>query len=209
MKGAQMFLDYNEPARNEVPEVWWFYGSTGVGKTQAAYRLAGREDVYQKTAASKWMQGYDAQRTVIFDDVSEGWWDFKDWLGLLDSKGFRSENKGGIRQFRANRIFITSIVHPAQIFTRTPAERIGQLIRRITHLENFDDPETFRLYHPVPDVPEVRGVIMNPLQLPPVLVRQPNLWGHGAFGFAYPQDRNGDDMDAMVVSDSADTIIID
>lgn len=196
IRTASAFLEYHETVRDWIPNVVWIYGPTGVGKTQLAFRLADSEDRYIKKSPNRWFQGYDGHRTVIFDDIREEWMPFVSILGLLDSKPFVVENKGGSRQFLAEHVYITSILPPTQAFGHQGVEPIGQLMRRITTIINLGDAEVFAIHHPVPeviipdivpDVPEVAGVIINPATGPPALARQDH-WGN-RYGFAYrPQD---------------------
>lgn len=54
-----------------------------------------------------WWDGYDAQDSVIIDDFY-GWLSYDFMLRLLDRYPLQVEVKGGMRQFRSKRIYITS-----------------------------------------------------------------------------------------------------
>jgi len=202
---AQKFLVYHEDQRDWEPEVVWIYGPPGVGKTVLAFKMCGSDDRYVKKNQSKWFQGYDAHENVIFDDIREAKHGitFMMLLGLLDSKPFSVECKGGSRQFLAKRIFLTSINKPEHCFGTVGYEAIGQLTRRIDKVINLGDP-LVRREHSVPDVPEVGRVIIRPTNSPPPLIRQPDLWGNAeAFSFYTPQK----DLETKVVwDDGVDTI---
>jgi len=186
---AEKFLPYHEVRRDFLPEVTWIYGPPGIGKTVLAFRLAcddGSVEPYVKKASHKWWPGYDGHETVIFDDIREKSIPFMDLLGLLDSKPFTVEYKGGNRQFLGRRIYITSVRKPQHVYGTVGFEPIQQLMRRITKVFDLEDPET-RLALGVPDVPEVGRVIIDLPTIPPPLVRTPNLWGTASFEAYTPQ----------------------
>lgn len=146
---AQKFLTYNEPARDWKPEVKWFWGTTGTGKSKTAREELG-EDIYTKNDGTKWWDGYDGHEDVIIDDFRPSWWNITEMLSLLDRYEKRVEVKGGWRQLRARRIIITSALAPNACYTNT-GEAIQQLLRRIDEVRQF-----------VPNVPEVARVILEP-----------------------------------------------
>lgn len=103
-------MKYLEKKRNFKPEVFWFYGHSGSGKTRTAYEMM--PDCYRKTNSSgQWWDGYDAHPDVLIDDFKDGTLTYSSLLELLDRYECRVQYKGGSRQFLARRIVITSI-HP-------------------------------------------------------------------------------------------------
>lgn len=148
IKVAEKFLTYNEEPRDWQPEVKWFWGSTGTGKSRQA-RIELGEDVYTKNDGSKWWDGYDGHEDVIIDDFRPSWWSLTEMLSLLDRYEKRIEFKGGWRQFRPRRIIITSAFAPEECYKST-GECIAQLTRRINETR-----------HLVADVPEVAEVILD------------------------------------------------
>lgn len=126
-------------------------------------------DPYWKRNGSKWWQGYDAHEDVIIDDFRGEWWPLTWMLALLDSTECRVECKGGSRQFKPRRVYITSIEHPEYAYGQTGREPVQQLLRRITNIIDLGAvPEDL--------VPEVGGVILDPPTLSQA-GRHVSLWG--------------------------------
>lgn len=131
--------------RNIEMQVKWYFGPTGTGKTRRAYYEAEKLDmgpVYIKASNSKWFDGYDGERVVIFDDLRSSWFEYSYLLKLLDRYPTRVECKGGSRQWKAEVIFVTSPFKPSEMYT-TMQERdqdkdsIQQLVRRVQLIEEM------------------------------------------------------------------------
>lgn len=139
---AQLWLSALEAKRpvDTRPEVWWYWGPTGSGKsraaaTAAAERDGGPDDVYWH-AGGKWWDGYDGHGVAILDDFRQEDMKFNKLLKLLDYNPLRLEVKGGYRQFRATLVIITMPCHPDGCYAET-GEDVGQLIRRIDVIKEF------------------------------------------------------------------------
>ncbi|AXH77905.1 MAG: helicase [Violenivirus raptis] len=132
---AEVNMKYFEPRRDWLPEVYWFYGASGTGKTRQAYEMC--EDPYVCMATNKWWEGYDGHEDVIIDDYRRDFSTFSILLKLLDRYEFRVECKGGSRQLRAKRIIITSPRHPVDTWEGRTGEEIKQLTRRIKEIKEF------------------------------------------------------------------------
>lgn len=133
---AEVRLKYFEPARNWLPEVYWFYGPSGTGKTRSAYEMC--EDPYVCMASNKWWEGYDGHSDVIIDDYRPSFSTFSELLRILDRYEYRVECKGGSRQLRAKRIIITTPRSPEETWGSKTEEEIYQLTRRIYQVQQFD-----------------------------------------------------------------------
>lgn len=122
---------------NIPPEVRWYYGPTGTGKTRRAWYEAhnlGKGNVYVKSTSSKWFDGYDGERVVIFDDLRSSWFEYSYLLKLLDRYPTQVECKGGSRQWKAEVIYITSPFAPRQMYEnmqQRDVDSIEQLVRRV------------------------------------------------------------------------------
>ncbi len=136
IKIMENFMKYHEDKRNWKPEVFWFWGAPGCGKTRQAIQDAGK-DYWISGGNGKWFDGYDAHENVIFDDVRVDFMKFNIWLRLLDRYPYTVEVKGGCRQFLAKKIWITSCQSPEQMFCSNINDDIAQLTRRINQTKLF------------------------------------------------------------------------
>lgn len=139
---GQILLTHFEKPRAHKPQVFWFYGPSGTGKTRYAQKLTDPDNRYTSTSTIKWWDGYDAHPDVIIDDYRKNFSTFSDLLRLLDRYEYRIEYKGGYRQFKAKRIFITSPKSPQETWTNRTSEDLTQLLRRIDIIKCFPNKGT-------------------------------------------------------------------
>lgn len=72
------------------PEVLWFFGETGTGKTRSAKEMCDPKHTYvvarNRKGNTPWFNGYNPiiHENVIFDDFRWDWFDFDTLLRLLD-----------------------------------------------------------------------------------------------------------------------------
>lgn len=154
---AEKYLTYHEKPRDWEPHVVWIWGPTGTGKSRDARTLVDLNNLYVKNTGSKWWDGYDGHHSVIIDDFRDSWWELTYMLGLLDRYGFKIECKGGMREFVARVIIVTSAQPPEACYARC-GERIQQLTRRIKIISNYSptlNPTTVA-------TTQVGGVILTP-----------------------------------------------
>lgn len=137
---AECLMKYKEQQRNWKPQVKWYYGATGTGKTKTAFEEC--EDPYVAMETAEWWEGYDAHAEVIIDDMRKNFCRFNQLLKLLDRYPQRVEVKGGSRQFLAKKIIITSCYSPYEMYETR--EDIQQLIRRIDEIKQFDSHESIK-----------------------------------------------------------------
>jgi len=126
---AELVLKYIEPARTWKPDVYWYHGSTGGGKTRKA--MDKYPNAYISGKNLKWWEGYDGHQEVIIDDFRADFCTFHEFLRILDRYAYRVEVKGGSRQLLAKVIVITCPYKPEVLYNKRTAEDIGQLLRRI------------------------------------------------------------------------------
>lgn len=109
------------------PKIVVFWGETGMGKTRRAYTLAPTlYRVATHTGGTLWMDGYDGQETILFDDFSGGV-QFRLMLQILDGYPLRLPIKGGFTILRHEFIIITSNLSPAEWYGGLSATR-GQAV---------------------------------------------------------------------------------
>lgn len=146
IKMAEVWLKYYEEPRTWKPEVRWYHGKTGAGKSKSAREWLG-DDIYTALDSIKWWEGYDKHENVLIDDFRKDFCKFHQLLKLLDRYEYKVETKGGSRQFLAKRIAITAPYPPDRIYDTR--EDVQQLLRRIDDVILIGDP--------VDDVPDPLG----------------------------------------------------
>jgi len=136
---AENWMRMHEAPRdiNRPPEVRWYHGSSGSGKTKQAMEWLG-DDTYICLDKAKWWDGYDQHNGVLIDDFREKWCTFNRLLQLLDRYPVRLEVKGGTRQLHAYKIAITAPGKP-EAYYRSNQEDKEQLLRRITQVIDVDN----------------------------------------------------------------------
>lgn len=125
------------PSSN-IPVNYWFFGSTGSGKSHAARNEFPKS--YLKVSNNKWWDGYrqGVHTTVIMDDfdISHNYMGFnlKIWA---DRYAFTAEVKGATLMLRPNHIIVTSNYHPAQIWPNDKEMTLDPILRRfkIVHFQ--------------------------------------------------------------------------
>lgn len=133
------------PRSSKTPKhVTVLWGPTGVGKSRLAEKRFRGKDYYRWTAFNgKWFDGYYGQKYVIFEEY-RGDFAFGQLLALLDRYALQVEYKGGMVQFCANHIIITSPMDPRDWYVNTvETDSVDQLLRRITEIEHIDSEIDF------------------------------------------------------------------
>lgn len=135
LKFAETLKKYKEIKRTWKPNVYWFWGASGTGKTRRAYEMF--PDAWESGRDGKWWEGYDGHENIILDDFRADFCKFHELLRILDRYPYRIETKGSSRQLLARNIVITSPYRPSEIYRNKTQEDIYQLIRRIDIVEHF------------------------------------------------------------------------
>lgn len=121
-----------------IKTVYWFWGPSGAGKSTAIDELVPRE-TYWKTGSSKWFDGYDGEKAVVFDDFrgsnASGDISFSYLLRLLDRFPVMVEVKGGTMSWLPDTIVISAPCHPRDCYDVD--EDMYQLVRRCTEIREF------------------------------------------------------------------------
>lgn len=136
-RGLIAFQSLFAPVRSQKSVVWWFYGSTGTGKSHAA--RARFPEAFWKSADNLWWDGYDGRKDVVIDDYRPSFCRFSFLLNLFDEYPMQVQIKGGMVNFAARNIIITAPYHPRTMWSTRTDEALGQLLRRIEHIELFGE----------------------------------------------------------------------
>lgn len=122
------------------PQVRWYYGSTGTGKTSSIYNEFKPEDIYVKIP-SKWFDGYTQQKVIVYDDIafinSTEW--FRQLLQITDRYPYAAEIKGGSVQINSPYIIFTCDRSPQEFFKSLPDYEYQQFYRRLSHVCHFTE----------------------------------------------------------------------
>lgn len=130
----EKYLKYFEEPRRLEPKCYWYWGTTGYYKTRMAYLVAKCwGNYYVKSDTSKWWEGYDGEQVIIIDDYDPTTWaiTFNDLLKICQGKEYRVETKGGSRQFKGLRIYITTPNEIRNTFKESEVGKVLQLERRM------------------------------------------------------------------------------
>lgn len=118
-----------------MPECIWYYGPTGTGKSHRA-RQHEDDSTYYWPDDNGWWDTYNGEKTIIFNEF-RGNIRFKKLLEICDKWNCDLSRRGrGPAKCMANRIIITSSLHPSDCYNNLAADdRIEQLYRRFTIIE--------------------------------------------------------------------------
>lgn len=144
---------YMEP-RKTRPDVYWYYGLTGVGKTERAQKMCG-ENYYPKDG-TKWWDKYQNNHGILVDDFN-GLWEFRDFLRFLDKNPYKGEYKGGYYEINSPVICITCEFPPEHFWQGNKLSQVVRRIKEVVHVISWTESVT-RKY----DSNVVEGVIISP-----------------------------------------------
>jgi len=150
--GFQKLKTLFQPHRSAKTKVFWFYGTTGTGKSHAA--RARFPEAYWKSPEHLWWDGYDGVADVVVDDYRCDFCKFAYLLRLFDEYQLQVQVKGGTVNFAAGNIVITAPRRPEIMWSNRTEEDLQQLMRRIEIVELFgDEPAPPRAivanFHPI------------------------------------------------------------
>jgi len=136
-KGLHAFKSIILDPRNEAPTVTVLYGKTGTGKSKTAREITTDPYVWGPEQGH-WFDGYEGQKDVILEEF-RGQLTLGMVLRLLDRYDCKVQYKGGMIQFVATNIVITSPTHPQDWYESIGNDKTDQLMRRITEIKCLDN----------------------------------------------------------------------
>lgn len=133
-----------EKKRNGVKtECVWYFGETGVGKSELAYKGFDEKTHYLWVNDGGWQDGYAHQQVVILDDF-RGFVAYEDLLRMTDKwewRGVRRRGKSPL-YFTSSKVIITSSLPPEEVYVRSnKKDSLAQLARRIQVFRVLRGPE--------------------------------------------------------------------
>lgn len=133
---AELIRKYEPCSERTPPEVWWFFGETGTGKTRTAIEEAGHCKSWWISMPGNltWWQGYDGQEAVVIDDLRPHHCDYAALLRYLDRYPVQVPMKGSSTWLKATKIWITSPYPPSNF---GGPEGADQLVRRLAGVRRF------------------------------------------------------------------------
>lgn len=133
-KGLSALVDSAEERRTWITEVFLYWGDSETGKTRAAIEDGA---VIVERDKSGFIHNYNGEDRVLFDDIDLD--DFRDhrswWLKILDRYPHTVNVKGGTRNWKPRRIYITSNDNPLHFITDPAIKRRITRIKHFTHVK--------------------------------------------------------------------------
>lgn len=124
--------------RKDMPQVIWYYGKTGTGKSHTAFKNYNRDtDYLLNVKDGGFWEGYLGQKTVIINEF-RGQIPFEDLLQICDKWDYMCKRKGRETiPLLANKIIITSCKRPEDIYKHSLDDEdcIDQFTRRCEIIE--------------------------------------------------------------------------
>lgn len=133
--------------RTEMTEGIWYFGETGKGKSERAFKDFNPKTHYNVPVHDKgWWDGYTGQEIVILNDF-RGEYNYQFMLNLVDRYPFNVSRR--CREpvpLLAKKVIITSSIPPWDIYkNRLEEDKIQQLLRRFKVYQCVDREKTLEI----------------------------------------------------------------
>lgn len=129
--------DVRHPPRTRPPNVRWYWGCSGAGKSYTARTEAGTDYFDHEFERNGWFDKYRGQQRVLFDEIDTANVPYRKLLRLLDIYPASVERRGlPPAVWEPTDIWITSAHHPATYYRNEGDCR--ELLRRITTVKHFE-----------------------------------------------------------------------
>ncbi len=125
-RGMEKYQLLITPPRNARPQIFIFWGRSGIGKTRLV------RDTFPQAwfkPKSKWWDSYNSHDVVVFDEFYS-WISFDNLLRILDWYPLVLETKGGCVQYTTSVHVFTSNTDPRTWYSQQPNSRREALFRR-------------------------------------------------------------------------------
>jgi hypothetical protein len=136
--GIQRLRGLYRPKREGPPEIWVFWGKTGVGKTRRVWEFANVDELYVHPGG-RWFDGFDGHRAVLFDDFDGSWFTITYLLKLVDRYMFQVPVKGSFVWWAPHVIYFTSNHHPKEWYKNASQDHQDALLRRIREFGSIQE----------------------------------------------------------------------
>lgn len=145
-RGLERLMLDDEP-RQRIGGIWrkpivaWIYGGTGTGKSEFCYNymLDSNKSWWSSMGSLEWFQDYRGQAIALVDDFRKDFCKFHQLLRYLDKYPLNVATKGYHANWKPQLLLITSCFSPEDVYETR--EDIGQLLRRLTIVKEFQTPE--------------------------------------------------------------------
>lgn len=164
VNGLTNYASLQVKHRGGAPQVNWFYGKTGTGKTATAIAACKDQTPWISDGGFDFFNGYENQESVIFDDFRGEIKHLPHMLRLLDRYPMTVNVKYGHKIWNPKVIYITTPYAPADSFSGHQDEDMEQLLRRISNIVEFL-PLTDSNYEPGHPLHYTHRIIKGMLQV--------------------------------------------
>lgn len=146
-RGFQALATAVAPKRHlsAPPKCVYAFGPPGSGKSTFIHELAEAEStatgesIYYWGANWPWGDGYCDEKIIVIDDIRDR--DFKGcaipvafMTKMIDRFPHMIQTKGGHVQFQGTSFYMSSVMHPADMWNKDVNDPVTQFLRRITDL---------------------------------------------------------------------------